>query len=189
MICRLLKVRIWAGSIFVIMFLLANTCVAFTDNSLVPQWKKQVFSFDFTTTDKATCVAVNPLYDRFTIEAIQSFTAYYTDLLFSAVTSTANLSTTTDFSVIQYQVYCSTSSHTNNFDATWYFADSGYISGYNASFPTLPYSEVVGGNTTTTVISTSTQSIDNPTQDYFYGIVLFMGTAVFIIWVFRRRNV
>lgn len=62
---------------------------------------------------------------------------------------------------------------------------SGGGGGGSSTTPTSVYDCVKDGTSSDCLV----QVVDNPTEDYAAGVLMFMGSAVFMIWVFRRRSV
>lgn len=46
--------------------------------------------------------------------------------------------------------------------------------------------DATSSSATTTVATSTTSVVDNPTLDIFMGIVVFMSTLVIILWIYRR---
>jgi len=55
--------------------------------------------------------------------------------------------------------------------------------------PPPPFEEIFGSIGSTSTSSIAVLSIvDNPTQDFFMGVILFYVSAGFVIWIFKKKN-
>jgi len=160
---------------------------AFTNNTIAPQITGTEISIALDASDVTRCTTSDPSFDRVTIERqLPSFAgSTYTDFLLSSVPGSISTTTVPSFG---YIVYCSNASHDRNFGSDLLSLNTGY-NDYSVSYPdsAIAYA-LISGSSTTTISTTTIQVIDNPTQDLFYLITLFMYGMVLMLWVFKKRN-
>jgi len=182
------KQRIWAGSIFAILFFFGGH-YAYAASSISPtsgtSGEYTIFVDGATDADSAciydTSGAVivpsssldgdpsGHSYDINLVALGQSTSGGYHNVFFAShPTCLSYAADITNPTVALDAVYTWTATSTPSPTAT----------------SSVAYDCVKDGTSTDCLI----QVVDNPTLDYGMGVLAFMGTAVFVVWFFRKRN-